>query len=296
MILANGQPSLGHATPDLAELSRGEGKGRFRRRFTLKKDKDEPKERKKPKRTKSVGGPAGHTLADYFKKRKDSTSPVTKRSPVKRDSSEESSISSSLNWSVPYDLPSVVEAEISAKHHHQQLKAQTYADDFHVNPSRCLSNPTILERRESEVSVSDVHLTLKERPKMVDAAVQVTPYDWSSPFFSSSSYSTSDHHRGVKVSPLNTRSLQGSPGKQRKSSLKYERRNGHSMSPPPVSTDRQSQDGEGRQLENVLKSIQSSPSLSISHRQISQSGELNGAGYEDEVGTSVSVLQASYII
>lgn len=288
MILANGQPSLGHATPDLAELSRGVGKGKFRRRFTLKKDKDEPKERKRPKRTKSVGGPSGHTLADYFKKRKDSTSPITKRSPVKRESSEESSISSSLNWSVPYDLPSVVEAEISAKHHHQQLKAQRYADDFHVNPTRCQSNPTILERKESEVSVLDIHLTLKERPKMVDAAVQVTPYDWSSPFFSSP-YSTSDHNRSAKVantSPLNTRSLHGSPGKQRKSSLKYEARTryNHSMSPPPISN-RQGQDGERSQLESVLQSIQSSPSLSISHRQFSKSGELHGAGYEDEVGT-----------
>ena len=116
--MINGRPSIGHATPDLAELTRAGGKSKLRRRFTAKKDD----ERKRPKRTKSFGGPTGHSLSDYFKKRKESSSPVIKRSPVKRESSEESSVSSSLNWSVPSDLPRLVEAEMAAKRHHESLK------------------------------------------------------------------------------------------------------------------------------------------------------------------------------
>ena len=122
-IMVNGRPSIGHATPDLAELTRANGKSKLRRRFTAKKDSDE---RKKPKRTKSFGGPSGHSLADYFKKRKESSSPIIKRSPVKRESSEESSVSSSLNWSVPSDLPRLVDAEIAAKRHHESLKADEF--------------------------------------------------------------------------------------------------------------------------------------------------------------------------
>ncbi len=118
-VMINGRPSVGHATPDLAELSRVDVKGKPRNRFTTKKaDSDD---RKRPKRTKSFGGAAG--FSDYFRKRKEPTSPVIKHS-MKRDSSEDSSIASSLNWSVPYDLPSVVEAEIAAKRQHERLKAE----------------------------------------------------------------------------------------------------------------------------------------------------------------------------
>ena len=121
--MINGRPSVGHATPDLAELSRVDGKGKPRRRFTSKKaDSDD---RKRPKRTKSFGGAA---FSDYFRKRKEPTSPViNKHSPVKRESSEESSISSSLNWSVPYDLPSVVEAEMVTKRQHERLKVEHHS-------------------------------------------------------------------------------------------------------------------------------------------------------------------------
>lgn len=103
-IMINGQRVTGHTTPDLTELSRVVAKSKPRRRLTAKKDSEE---RKRPKRTKSFGAPTG--LSDYFRKKREAPSPVIKRSPVKRESSEESSISSTLNWSVPYDLPSVVE-------------------------------------------------------------------------------------------------------------------------------------------------------------------------------------------
>ncbi len=128
--MVNGRPSVGHATPDLAELSRVDAKGKSRRRFTAKKS--ELENRKRPKRTKSFGG--GVALSDYFRKRKDPTSPVHKRSPVKRDSSEESSISSSLNWSVPYDLPNVVEADIPINSQHERLLSEE------ASPNRSVSN------------------------------------------------------------------------------------------------------------------------------------------------------------
>ncbi len=118
--MINGRPSNGPATPDLGELSRVETKGKLRRRFTAKKGDSE--NRKGPKRTKSFGG--GTALSDYFRKRKEPTSPVHKRSPMKGDSSEESSISSSLNWSVPYDLPNVVEADLPTNRQHERLLAE----------------------------------------------------------------------------------------------------------------------------------------------------------------------------
>jgi len=110
---------MGHDTPDLGDLSRREGKGRFLGK--LSKNKDSDHSRKRPKRTKSFGGATG--LTDYFRKRREATSPVVKRGSIKRGSSEESSMSSSLNWSVPYDLPSVVEADIRARRLQDSLKS-----------------------------------------------------------------------------------------------------------------------------------------------------------------------------
>lgn len=281
VILANGQTSLGHATPDLAELSRSDEKRKLRGRFNSKKEIG-AKERKKPKRTKSVGGSSGHVLSEYFKRKKDSASP-TKMSPMKRDSSEESNISSSLNWSVPYDLPSVVEAEMSGKHYHKELS------DNLLHPDRCHSNPTIPERKESEVSNSDIQILIAEKPKMCDVAVQVTPYDWFNPFFNPAHIVAEDQLRGMKVSDLDSldsRSFQGSLAKQQKSSSPREsdmNRSGRSMSPRPISVEVQRRHEEEKQLDFVVKSIQSSTSSLMGSRKFFQCGDENATGREDEV-------------
>ncbi|XP_064384734.1 rap1 GTPase-activating protein 1-like isoform X3 [Halichondria panicea] len=290
-VMINGRPSVGHATPDLAELSRVDVKGKPRNRFTTKKADSE--DRKRPKRTKSFGGAAG--FSDYFRKRKEPTSPVIKHS-MKRDSSEDSSIASSLNWSVPYDLPSVVEAEIAAKRQHERLKAE-----HRPSPDRTKSNPTILERKESDLSISDVCLTLPGKPKMADAAVQVTPYDWSNPYLNSftSAGSPQNEFRVLNPGHRKSMSLQNTP--------KILRRSGDSSSRYEISpkhndslngeVQRQSE-SEKRRLEDILKNIQFRSSNSLEQRASSEDREdmvIRRAESIDSISTDVGELYDSVL-
>jgi len=101
-----------------------------------------------------------------------SASPIFDRgSSLKRDnSSEESSIASNLNWSIPYDLPGRVESPLRCKGR-ASLENLAFSDSSDFR-ERCRSTPTILERNESAVSVSDVRIS-QDGPLTADVAVQV---------------------------------------------------------------------------------------------------------------------------
>lgn len=150
------------------------GGGKIKRRFTFKKEK----EKKKPKRTISEGANVGMGISDFiggWRRRKQSgtsASPIFDRgSSLKRDnSSEESSIASNLNWSIPYDLPGRVESPLRRKGR-ASLENLAFSDSSDFR-ERCRSTPTILERNESAVSVSDVRIS-QDGPLTADVAVQV---------------------------------------------------------------------------------------------------------------------------
>ena len=145
--------------------------GKIRRRFTFKKEK----EKKKPKRTISEGANVGMGISDFiggWRRRKQSGTPISDRgSSLKRDnSSGGSSISSNLNWSIPYDLPGTVESPLRRKGR-SSLENLAFSDSSDFR-ERCRSTPTILERNESTVSVSDVRIS-QDGPLTADVAVQV---------------------------------------------------------------------------------------------------------------------------
>ena len=177
-----------------------QGKSKSRRRFIFKKDSKDKDKKKKPKRTSSVSGP-----------RRKISSPFMKRSHRKRNSSDELSLSSSLNWSVPYDLPGVIEAN-----------DEFHSNDFMTNAelrARWRSTPTILERIESDtvLSVHDVEFSFTST---ADVAVQVGHHESFERFTSPDSSPSSTvgrprhpNHHQVNSSPIATRSHPGTPSK-----------------------------------------------------------------------------------
>ncbi len=146
---------------------------------------------------------------------------------------------------------------------------------------RTKSNPTILERKESDLSVSDVCLALPSKSKMADASVQVTPNDWSNPFLTSFALNSQN---GLKVSNGKSQSLQTT-------SPHILRRAGDSSSCYEVSRGSANEllqligeNGEGRErqkeaeskLENILRNIQSSSSTnSLEPRASSEEREVS---------------------
>ena len=120
-----------------------------------------------------TGGSFG--AADFVnKKRKPFNSPRSLRSQrsLKQDSSAEevSSIASGMNWSIPCDLPGVVEASS------RRGKGRASLDSLTLNgyANHCQSSPSITERRENEDLISDVRVS-RNGPLTVDVAVQVGP-------------------------------------------------------------------------------------------------------------------------
>lgn len=149
----------------------------MKRRFTFRKEK----EKKKAKRSVSISAGIATGRTDFLnkKKRKPSASPKDQGSerPLRHDSSEESSIASGLNWSIPNDLPGAVEGAGRRNMGRTLLESLTIdSGDFRT---RYHSNPTILERKESEsgVSVSGVRISNEDGPMTADVAVQVARRD-----------------------------------------------------------------------------------------------------------------------
>ena len=194
--LSNGR-AVHIEVPDSPDSIRSKRK----RRFTFKKSDKE----KKTKRTLSVGGPAGVN--------------VIKRSSLKRDQSDESSLSSNLNWSVPYDLPGTVEADDFDDYYYG-----SGGSNFAQLKAKWKSNPTILERNESSDSISlhDVDISV-DIPMTSEVAIQCGDNEsvtrFPSPPTSRRVNLRLHHHHSSKpihLSPKLARSLPSTPQKQRR--------------------------------------------------------------------------------
>ncbi len=146
---------------------------------------------------------------------------------------------------------------------------------------RTKSNPTILERKESDLSISDVCLTLPGKPKMADAAVQVTPYDWTNPYLNSFTTAGSPQNEFRVLNPGHRKSmsLQNTPKILRRSgnsSSRYEISPKHNDSLLNGEVQRQSE-SEKRRLEDILKNIQFRSSNSLEQRASSEDREVGRA-------------------
>ena len=138
-------------------------------------------------------------------------------------SSDESSLMTSLNWSVPSDLPAVIKQHLpsvpSGPTSLENLSIMLESEDTNLDRMRCASNPDIIdERRRSRrirpripaefCSVSDIHRSPGSAgPRTCDVSVQVdskqvftfpTPPNSVSPTLPLElSQLTSPHHHGL---------------------------------------------------------------------------------------------------
>ena len=135
-------------------------KPKIKRRFTFTKGKT-------TKMRQSEAGNGQDFSTVLFRRRKESKT-VTLLS--KRDSSDDSSITSGLNWSIPYDLPGAVER---GGMNRGSMENVMFMDDEDIR-ARCRSTPTIVERRESEsgICVSDTRVSWNGITT-VDVGIQV---------------------------------------------------------------------------------------------------------------------------
>lgn len=174
------------------EASQGnekEGGPKLKRKLTFKKEKEREKEKEKEKgkkmkvkRTTSEGGNIGVGLSNLFggrRRKKQSMTAVSpkfpQRWPLKEEnSSEESSIASGLNWSIPCDLPGAVNAP-SQRVGRASLENLTFSDSTEFR-EWCHSTPTILEKCESGVSISELRMA-QNGPLTADVSVQVGQQD-----------------------------------------------------------------------------------------------------------------------
>jgi len=119
-------------------------------------------------------------------------------------------------------------------------------------------------------------IILTEGPRMVDAAVQVTPYDWSNPFLTS--FTAKSPKNGIKIvngkKYRRSQSLQTTPKSTRKNkqnSIRHEQR--ECVADNEVSEER-------TKLEGILKTL-----------QVRQSLEMRGSSEEREVILINNVIQ-----
>ena len=106
---------------------------------------------------------SGEFSSNLFRRHIEST-PSTKAVTLlsKRDSSDESSI----NWSIPPDLPGIVEGKMD------QGSIKNMFADVEEMRARCRSTPTITERRGSESSVETAEMRVLHGGKItVDVGV-----------------------------------------------------------------------------------------------------------------------------
>lgn len=191
-------------SPDSCEQTDSKKEKAYRKlTFKKKQEVGKEKERRKAKRTASVNGPSGYSIANYRQQRSlgGTISPPNKLRQKAHDSSEESSIASGMG-SIPFDLPgSVDDADLQRRH---------YPDN--------------------SLTLEDVSISLGQ-PEMVDVAVQCSPM--CTRYNSPSSHSSSTPAGGAKgehsnrlhavnllsihTSPTRTQSLPTTPIKKQKS-------------------------------------------------------------------------------
>ncbi|CAI8051204.1 hypothetical protein GBAR_LOCUS28044, partial [Geodia barretti] len=183
---------------------------KVKRRFTFTRSKS-PKSG--TRRNSEAVTQSGEFSSNLFRRRKESTqgAKVVSRTS-KRDSSDESSI----NWSIPSDLPGIVEGKMD-----RGSMENMFAEVEELR-ARCQSTPTIAERRESISSVDTEEMRVPHNgPIMVNVGVQV---DTADPIFQFPSAFPGSHygfyHSGSNRSPPETRSVPQSPyslGRNRRS-------------------------------------------------------------------------------
>ena len=166
--------------------SEKEGGTKLKRKLTFKKEKEKQKEKEKKKKVKRTTSEGGNTTGVGFsnlfggrRKKKQSMTTVSpkfpQRWPLKQEnSSEESSIASGLNWSIPCDLPGAVSAP-SQRVGRASLDNLTFSDSTDFR-EWCHSTPTILEKCESGVSISELRMA-QNGPLTADVSVQVGQRD-----------------------------------------------------------------------------------------------------------------------
>ncbi len=143
---------------------------------------------------------------------------------------------------------------------------------LHYSSRRSKSNPTILERKESDLSISDVRLTLPNKPKMVNTAVQVTPNDWLNPYITS--FTSVNSQNGLKVPNHKSQSLQTTPHILRRAgdSSCYEVTQSARELLHLFSNEERTKEGECK-LQDIIKNIQSS-TQSLEQRASSEDREV----------------------
>jgi hypothetical protein len=177
---------------------------KIRRRFTFTRSKS-PKSG--TRRNSEAITPSAEFSSSLFRRRKAST-PTSKAVTLlsKRDSSDDSSI----NWSIPSDLPGVIEGRLD-----RGSMENMFADPEEIR-ARCRSTPTIAERRESESSIETGEMRVSHNgPITADIGVQVGSNDliFQFPDIYPSPYDLFQY--GPNRSPPETRSVPQSPYSQR---------------------------------------------------------------------------------
>lgn len=228
---------------DIPESPDAEGiRSKRKRRFTFKKSEKE----KKTKRTLSVGGPGSSNAI---------------KSALKHDNSDESSLSSALNWSVPYDLPGTVESDMLE----YSDSYYGYGSNFSQLKAKWRSNPTIMERNENNDSISlhDVDISV-DIPMTSEVAIQVGDNEsvtrFPSPPTSRRVNLRLHHHhsnKAVHLSPVLVRSLPSTPQKQRRQHYVNVQMPGEDDSSPEQSMDRprRSNGKRGKKLANITAQV-----------------------------------------
>lgn len=178
---------------------------KIKRRFTFTRSKSPSKS--STRQNAEVAQSNSDFSSILFRRRKAST-PTPKAVTLlsKRDSSDDSS----LNWSIPSDLPGVVEG----RNDRGSMENIMFADPEEIR-ARCRSTPTIAERRESESTIAISEMRISQNgPMTAEVAVQV---DCSEPIFQfpdilpGSSVSHYDLLQTNNRSPPQSRSMPQSP-------------------------------------------------------------------------------------
>ena len=177
---------------------------KIKRRFTFTRTKSPSKSGAGNKRNSEAAITQSAEFSSVlFRRRKPSTSKGIMLLS-KRDSSDESS----LNWSIPSDLPGVVEGRMD-----RGSMENMFADDEEIR-ARCQSTPTIAERSESRSSIEVAEMRVsRDGVITTDVGVQVNTRE---PFFQFPDVlqlTSSDLYRNARNgrSPPTSRSVPQSP-------------------------------------------------------------------------------------
>ena len=157
-------------SPDEAkydESSQTKGQ-KLKRRFTFTRGKS-PSKTGSRRASEAVATSADFSSVIFHRRKASTPTPKAVILLSKRDSSDDSS----LNWSIPSDLPGVVDGRVD-----RGSMENMFADAEEIR-SRCRSTPTIAERRESEssIAISEMQMSQNGPITTAEVAVQVNSHE-----------------------------------------------------------------------------------------------------------------------